>query len=209
MPLYAFMAPSTSAVLHVRVLYVFETNTHEYVLEVFARIYARIFAYVFVRINVRTPKRIFVRIWTCSARIPVSRRFVSARIPVRICTYPSSYLHVFQSVSACVPVRICTYPVHIPFCICSCPVLFLHLQFDAHSAKYRLCWPAKIPHTLMCTQSRTQPRSLCRLCLTPSRPCLTLSSGCQRGPVPVANDLLCLAPYSRGGPHVQGNQSVP
>ena len=96
MPLYAFMAPSTSAVLHVRVLYVFETNTHEYVLEVFARIYARIFAYVFVRINVRTPKRIFVRIWTCTARIPVFW-FIFARILVCVCMCTRTDLHVSRA----------------------------------------------------------------------------------------------------------------
>ena len=89
----------TSAVLHVRytvrILYVYETNTYENVLEVFVSIHVRIFAYVFVRTTVRTAIRIFVRIWTYT---------------VCICTYPSSYLHVSQSVSARIPVHICTYP---------------------------------------------------------------------------------------------------
>ena len=58
-----------SAVLHVRNLYIFETYTYEYALEVFVRIYVRIFAYVLVLINVRTPRRIIVRIWTFSVRI--------------------------------------------------------------------------------------------------------------------------------------------
>ena len=35
--------------------------------------------------------------------------FVSACIPVRICTYRSPYLHVSQFVSARIPVLICTY----------------------------------------------------------------------------------------------------
>ena len=36
--------------------------------------------------------------------------FVSARIPVRICTYPSPFLPVSQFVSVRIPFRICTYP---------------------------------------------------------------------------------------------------
>ena len=82
----------TSAVLHVPILYLFETNTYEYVLEVFVRICVRIFAYVIVRINVRTPRRIFVRTWTYT---------------VRICTYPGPYLHVSRFVSASILLRRC------------------------------------------------------------------------------------------------------
>ena len=37
-------------------------------------------------------------------------QFVSARIPVRICTYPGSYQHVSRFVSARIPIRICKYP---------------------------------------------------------------------------------------------------
>ena len=66
--------------------------------------------------------------------------FVSARIPVRICTYPSPFLHVSRFVSARIlvriwstPVRIFTYPVRFwtyPGSHVLVPCLCLHLQFS-------------------------------------------------------------------------------
>ena len=50
--------------------------------------------YLCTYFRVRISIRIFVRIWTYT---------------VRICTYPSPYLHISQFVSARIPVRICRY----------------------------------------------------------------------------------------------------
>ena len=112
-------ATLAEAVLHQQfyMYVIFETNTYEYVLEVFIRIYVHILAYVFVCIDVRTqslsPRRIFVRIWTYT---------------VRICSYPCSYLHVSQSVSArIVSARIRFVSARIPVRICAYPTPYLNV----------------------------------------------------------------------------------
>ena len=127
-------ATLAEAVLHQQfyMYVIFETNTYEYVLEVFIRIYVHILAYVFVCIDVRTqslsPRRIFVRIWTYT---------------VRICSYPCSYLHVSQSVSARIPVRICTYPssyLHVSWFVSARILLriWMYTRTDLHVSRLYL-----------------------------------------------------------------------
>ena len=108
-----------------------------------------------------------------SARIPVHictypspylhvSQFVSARIPVRICTYPGSYLRVSYSVSECIPVLICTYPVCIwtyPGLYLLVPCLCLHLQFNAHLAKHRPRRPGQASQISTHTHTHTHKQT--------------------------------------------------
>ena len=90
-------------------------------------------------------------------------QFVSARIPVRICTYLNSY-----TVSECI-VLYTSKDLHVsrayPGSYLLVPCLCLHLQFNARSAKHRPRRPARLPHTHIHNHPRTvtHPRSLCRL----------------------------------------------
>ena len=194
----------SSAVLHQRILYVFETNTSKNVLEVYIRIYVRMFVYYFVHINVHTPKCIFVCIWiytVCICKYPCSylqaSQSVYACIPVSICT---TTVHVSLFVSACFPVCICKYPcsyLHVSYPVSECvyphgaacipfvseritcsylfvPCLCLHFQFNAHSANHRPSRPAKLQHTQTHTQPLTHPHSLCSVFLTPVHKCRCL-----------------------------------
>jgi hypothetical protein len=97
---------NASAVFHVRILYVFDSNTYEYRVLIFVRIFVRIFAYVSVRIHVHIYVRIFVRIVTYHHSYLNVSLFISARIFVHICTYGYSYLNVSPFISACTDVRI-------------------------------------------------------------------------------------------------------
>ena len=86
---------------------------------------------------------------------------VSARILFCICMYPCSYMHVPLLVSARIPFsicmcpdkyrrlsmltmpHICTFPslhLHLSLYLLV-PCLYLHLQFNAHSAKH---WPSSL-----------------------------------------------------------------
>ena len=111
----------TSAVFHVRILYVFDSNTYEYRVLIFVRIFVRIFAYVSVRIQVHILIRIFARIQQyCGLYIHVYIHvytFIYRRIYVSIWTYWRSFLNVFWFISECIcNVYACTFDHFCTYC---------------------------------------------------------------------------------------------
>ena len=124
--------------------------------------YSYVFMYVFLRTYSYVLLYVLLYVYfSLSGHI----LFVSARIPVRICTYPSPFLHVSRFVSARILVRIWSTPVQIftyPFVserirvrMCLCPVCVCICNLVANSAKHRPSRPAKSPHIHTTTHAPT------------------------------------------------------